>query len=68
MGTFIVGLNAFLHYDMATSLWGQGVEWSGLKKNGPHRLIFECLVIREWHYLELGELALLDKVCDWVRL
>ena len=57
-----------MHYDMATSLWGQGIEWSALKKNGPHRLIFECLVSREWHYLELGGLALLEKVCDWVRL
>jgi hypothetical protein len=40
---------------------------------GPHRLIFECVVIREWHYLrgirrcglvEVG-VAFLEKVCHW---
>jgi hypothetical protein len=38
-GTFEIGLNVFLHYDMATNLWGQGVKSSGLSKNGSHRLI-----------------------------
>ena len=41
MGTFEVELNAFLHYDMAISLWGQGVESGGLNRNGPFRLM--CL-------------------------
>ena len=29
MGTFEVELNVFLHYDMATSLWGpgHGIRW-----------------------------------------
>ena len=35
MGTFEVGLSAFLHCDMATSLWGPGVECTGLKENSP---------------------------------
>jgi hypothetical protein len=35
MGTFEVGLIAFLLYDMATSLWGQEVGCGGLSKNGP---------------------------------
>ena len=34
-----VGPNAFLHCDMATSLWGLGVECGGLKENGSHRSI-----------------------------
>lgn len=37
---------------------------SGLKKNGPHRLImFKCLVTREWYYLEgLESMALFEEV------
>lgn len=38
-----------------------------LNKNGPQRLILECLVTREWNYLKelegLGGVALLVKVC-----
>jgi hypothetical protein len=33
MGTCDVGLNAFLHYNIATSLWGQGVEHGDLNEN-----------------------------------
>ena len=39
MGTFEVGLNAFLHYDMATNLLKSGIVSGGLNENGPHRPI-----------------------------
>lgn len=26
-----------LYYDMAASLWGQGMKFGGLNENGPHR-------------------------------
>lgn len=42
-----------------------------LNKNDPHRIIFECLVIREWCYLKRigryglvgGGVALLENIC-----
>ena len=41
----------------------------GLSKNGPCKLIFECLVTRNWHYLKglkgLGGVVLLEEVCCW---
>ena len=40
MGTFEVGLNAFLHYDMTKRLWGQGVECGGRLQS-------------IWHYKEV---------------
>lgn len=36
METLEVVLNAFLHYDKATRLWG--VQCSSLNENNPHRL------------------------------
>ena len=38
---------------------------NSLNRNGPHKAqIFECLVIRECHYLKrLGGMALLEEVC-----
>ena len=39
----------------------------GLNQNGPHRLIFECLDIREWQHSKglegLRGVALLEEVC-----
>jgi hypothetical protein len=39
MGTD-VGLTAFLHYDVTTSLCGLRIECSGLNKNDPSRLLY----------------------------
>ena len=40
-------------------------QYGNLNRNGPHKAqIFECLVIRECHYLKrLGGMALLEEVC-----
>ena len=40
-------------------------QYGSLNRNGPHKAqIFECLVIRECHYLKrLGGMALLEEVC-----
>lgn len=35
MGTIGVGLNAFLHYEMAISLWGPGREMWWLERTWP---------------------------------
>ena len=40
METPEVGLNGFLHYDMAISIWGQGVECDGLNMNSPYRCVY----------------------------
>lgn len=52
METFEVGLVHFLHYEKVTSLWGQGVECSGLNVNGPHKFMIEYLVPSWWNVLE----------------
>lgn len=44
MGTSEVGLNAVLHYDMAKAYEGQGMECSGLSRNGLSGSQIECLV------------------------
>ena len=38
MGTFEVGQNGVLHYDMAISLWVRGVRYVSLKENDPQRV------------------------------
>lgn len=38
-GDFSDGLNAFLHFDMATNLWKPWNRMCGLNENGLHRLI-----------------------------
>jgi hypothetical protein len=43
MGTFEVGLNSFLNYNMATSPWSQAVICNILNRNDhPQAQIFEC--------------------------
>lgn len=50
-----------LHYDMAMSLWGQGIECSGLKENNSHGLVdFEyCVGGAVWQ--GLGSVSLLRR-------
>jgi hypothetical protein len=40
MGTFEVGLNTILPYDIARTYVGQGVKCGGFNKNDSYRLIY----------------------------
>lgn len=58
---FEIGLTAFLHYGMATSLWGPGTGMWWFEKKGPHRLmgsdtLRKCRVVRV-------DVAILEEVC-----
>jgi hypothetical protein len=58
-----MGTICILHYDMATSLWGQGVECSGLNKNGPDMPIGNNTITKPG-LIRVDE-ALLEEVRHW---
>lgn len=72
--TFNIGLNTIMYYNMATSLRGQRVEYSGWNNNSVEvELMFECLLTTEWHFLKglerLWSLVLWKGVCGlWIQL